>query len=182
MIEKYLELFERAGMLKEVGRKGWKRIGVDDPESVADHSFRAAFMALVLGKELDVDGFKLIKLLLVHDLAESEVGDITPQDSVSKKEKFEKEENVIEELSRTFDSDLSLPELWKEYEQGDSREAIIARDIDRLEMVLQAVEYQKESPELEVTEFISNAEENMESEEIESLLEFLLENRPKDLS
>lgn len=74
-MERYLDLFRKAGVLKNTVREGWKRAGIDEPESVADHSFRAAFIALILGEEWDLDGFKLVKLLLVHDIAESVIGD-----------------------------------------------------------------------------------------------------------
>lgn len=175
-MERYLELFEKIGDLKHTEREGWKRVGIDDPESVADHSFRAAFMSLIIGEKFDLDGFKLVKLLLVHDLAESEIGDITPEDPTSEQEKFEREENFLKDISRSFGDDFELAELWKEFESGESREALIARDIDKLEMILQALEYKEEYPNKDLSEFISSAEENIESQEIKQFLQILSRN------
>jgi len=178
-MKKYLELFKKLEMLKRTEREGWKRFGIEDPESVSDHSFRAAFMALVLAEKFNLDGFKLVKLLLVHDLAESETGDITPETPVSEEEKFVKEEKVIEDISRSFESDLDINELWKEFESGDTREAIIARDIDRLERILQALEYEEENPEKDLSEFFVDGESELESKEIRKFLKQILDETLK---
>jgi len=173
-MKRYLELFKKVGTLKKTDREGWKRFDIEDVESVADHSFRAAFMALVLGDSFDLDGFKLIKLLLVHDLAESEIGDITPHDPISEEEKMIKEEEAIEEISRFLDIDLDILELWKEFECDDSKEAVIARDIDRLERVLQAREYQEEYPDKDLSEFLRDVKRRLESEEVRDIANKML--------
>lgn len=173
-MKRYVELFRKIGILKRTEREGWKRIGIDDPESVADHSFRAAFMALILAEEFELDGFKLVKLLLIHDIAESEIGDITPQDSISKREKFDNEKKVIQEMSGFFENDLNLLDIWKEFETGESREAKIARDIDRLERIFQALEYEEEYPKKDLSEFLIEGEKELESSEIRQLLQDIL--------
>lgn len=174
-MKKYFELFKRAGILKRTEREGWKHFGIEEPESVADHSFRAAFMALVFGKKFDLDGFKLVKLLLVHDLAESEIGDITPNDPITDQEKFTREKEAIEGISRSFDDNIKIAELWREFESGDTREAIIARDIDRLEIILQALEYEEEYPEKDLSEFFAEAKSELESKVIRKLLQKILD-------
>ena len=161
------------GALKEIDREGWKRLDIDDPESIADHSFRAAFMALLIAEKFDLDGFKLVKLLLVHDLAESEIGDITPQDPISEEKKLIKEEEAIQKISSFSKGDLNITELWKEFEYGYSKEAVIARDIDRLERILQAIEYGKEYPQKDLSEFLIEGKEKLESAEIKDFLEQL---------
>jgi len=161
-------------MLKRTEREGWKRFGVEDLESVADHSFRAAFIALVFGKKFCLDGFKLVKLLLVHDLAESEIGDITPNDPISDQKKFVKEEKAIKDISSSFDNDLNIAELWKEFESGETREAVIARDIDRLERILQALEYDEEYPEKDLSEFLVEGENEIESQEVREFINEVL--------
>ncbi len=169
-MKRYLELFKKVGNLKSTDREGWKRFGIEDVESVADHSFRAAFMALVLGDSFDLDGFKMVKLLLVHDLAESEIGDITPHDHITEEEKVNKEEEAIKKISGFDDIELDILELWKEFETGESQEAVIARDIDRLERILQAKEYEEKYPKKDLTEFLIEGGEKLESEEIKDLL------------
>lgn len=74
-------------------RTGWLKAGVPRVESVADHSYRAALLALVL-PESGVDRVRCMKMALVHDLAESIVGDITPSCGVSTDEKHRREEVI----------------------------------------------------------------------------------------
>lgn len=169
-----MDLFRKAGVLKNTVREGWKRAGIDEPESVADHSFRAAFIALILGEEWDLDGFKLVKLLLVHDIAESVIGDLTPEDNISEPEKFDKEEKAIRGISKSFEGGFDLLALWKEFERGECREAMVARDIDRTEMILQALEYEEKYPEKDLSEFLSLEDVNLETSEIRELLESIL--------
>lgn len=59
------------------------------PESVADHSYRAAVLAMALPPGLDRD--RCVKMALLHDLAESMVGDITPSCGVTTEEKHGRE-------------------------------------------------------------------------------------------
>src|SRR5713226_9513959 len=73
-----LAFFRAAGGLKRLPRQGWVDRGIPAPESVADHSFRAALMALVLGSAAGLDTARLVKLVIVHDLPEALAGDATP--------------------------------------------------------------------------------------------------------
>lgn len=59
--------------------------GVKEPESIADHMYRMAMMSLVAPGNLDK--IKLIEMCLIHDLPESIVGDLTPDDNVDKETK-----------------------------------------------------------------------------------------------
>ncbi|MFC1474870.1 HD domain-containing protein [bacterium] len=157
--EKYIELFRKAGELKKVARAGWMRRGVELPESVADHSFRTAFIAMMLAERLDLDVLKLVKMCLVHDLAESVTGDITPFDGVGPGEKRKLEEAAVTELMKDIPGGGEVLELWREYEAGETPEAAAARRIDKIEMALQAREYQEEFPEKDLAEFLSGMKE-----------------------
>ena len=82
--------------LKDVARTGWVRNDVNNPESVAAHSWGMAILALKLTpKELDLS--KVLSLCLVHDIPEVRVGDLTPHDDCSTKS--EDELNAMKELS-----------------------------------------------------------------------------------
>src|SRR3954454_20843223 len=100
----FARFLAQVGRLKTLKRAGWVRRGVSDPESVADHSFRAAVLAMLLGTDLGVDRDRLVRLLLVHDLAESDpdVGDITPFDGVGPDEKRRRETTAMERLCASF--------------------------------------------------------------------------------
>lgn len=101
---------------------------------------------------------RLIKMALVHDLAEAVVGDITPYDGVSKvpwpltpSESIMKAEKHAREVKGLQTIVAALPphigkeifDLFMEYETGTSAEAIQLKDIDMFEMILQAFEYEK---------------------------------------
>ena len=65
--------------LKTTKRTGWVRQGVHHPESIADHMYRMSLMAMISSYgDGTLDTNKCIQLALIHDLAESKVGDITP--------------------------------------------------------------------------------------------------------
>jgi putative hydrolase of HD superfamily len=145
-MEEVLRILSQAGRLKELARAGWVREGVPRPESVAGHSFRTALLALALGPELEADTGKLVRMLLVHDLAESDpaVGDITPRDGVPPEEKHRRERAAMERLCAPLPNGAEMLGLWQEYEEGRSPEARLAKQLDVLEMALQAAEYERE--------------------------------------
>ncbi|KAJ3000264.1 hypothetical protein HDV02_006475 [Globomyces sp. JEL0801] len=79
---------------------------------------------------------KLIKMAIVHDLAEAIVGDITPNDiKISKDEKMKLELNAINEftiLLNNNDQINEIKELWLEYEEAKTPEALLCKDIDKV--------------------------------------------------
>ena len=131
-----------AGALKDVARAGWALRGVADPESVAEHSHRAAILALVLAPRAEpaLDVARCVAMALVHDLAEARVGDITPFDGISADEKRRREEAAMAELSALAGAP-DLLALWREYDAAETPEARFVKEIDKLETVLQAAEY-----------------------------------------
>ena len=71
-----IKFLKIVGKLKKVKRTGWLVAGIKNPESVAEHSYRLAVLSMVLGKKFNLNTEKLIKMSLIHDLAEGEVGDL----------------------------------------------------------------------------------------------------------
>ena len=139
-----IEFFSFVSKLKKTKRTGWVNNGISDPESIADHMYRAAIMALVSPLPLGVDRDRCIRMALVHDLAESIVGDITPFDGIPDNEKHSMERHAMMVLGEFLDESVAIEinQLWEEYEQGQSPEAKYVKDIDKLEMLLQASEYE----------------------------------------
>lgn len=164
-------LFHKVGKLKSTKRSGWVRHKVRDPESVADHSYRTAFIAMILGDILKMDTQKLIKMALIHDLAEAVAGDITPHDGLSKEEKHRKEEMGLRQLLKDVPNGNVYLDLWNEYEEQKTREAVILKNIDKLEMATQAREYQQVFPDKDLSEFILEADKYINTTEIRSLFE-----------
>lgn len=90
-------------------------------------------------------------MALVHDMAESLVGDITPVDGVSHDEKSRREAVTMEFLttkllgtsSRTAEQAQGLKDVWREYEDAQTLESRFVHDVDKIELLLQMVEYEK---------------------------------------
>lgn len=137
-----VEFFEFALSLKTIPRKGWqKRLGMKNPESVADHTFGVAMLTMMLSDRKGLDSAKTIKMALLHDLAESVTGDITPGEmTIQKKKKHE--HSAMKKILGTLGM-KKYSSVWAEYEKGVSKEAKLVHQIDKLEMALQAKHYQK---------------------------------------
>ena len=139
-----LRALAQVGSLKSLRRAGWVRSGIVDPESVADHSFQTAILALVFAAGMGVDPDRLLRLVLVHDLPESDpsVGDITPFCGVDREEKRRRERVAMQRLSAKLPDGAELLRLWCEYDEGLTPEARAAHQLDALEMAIQAHEYE----------------------------------------
>jgi putative hydrolases of HD superfamily len=160
--------------LKKVPRKGWKeKIGIDRPESVADHSYGTAVMAMVFSDTRNLNTEKILKMALLHDLAESITGDFTPTE-ISKENKKVVENEAMEEILSKLPSNLarSYGEIWKEFQEGNAKESVLLHDIDRLEMAVQAVKYSSEGFSKEkLQEFIESARKEIRSKELLEILD-----------
>ncbi|KAL9601428.1 MAG: hypothetical protein Q9219_002494 [cf. Caloplaca sp. 3 TL-2023] len=102
-------------------------------------------------------------LALVHDMAESLVGDITPADKVPKTEKSRRERTTMEFLTQRLlgastgceDAGKEIREAWEEYETGVTLESQFVHDVDKLEMVLQMMEYERRGEgKVDLSEFV----------------------------
>ncbi|XP_020231267.1 HD domain-containing protein 2 isoform X1 [Cajanus cajan] len=133
--------------LKTTKRTGWVRKDVKNPESIADHMYRMGLMALIASDVPGVDRNKCIKMAIVHDIAEAIVGDITPMDGISKSEKNQREQAALDHMCEVLGGGSTakeIAELWMEYEANSSPEAKFVKDLDKVEMILQALEYEDE--------------------------------------
>ncbi|XP_049359893.1 uncharacterized protein LOC125824535 isoform X2 [Solanum verrucosum] len=133
--------------LKTTKREGWVRRGVNNPESIADHMYRMGVMALIAADLPGVDRDKCVKMAIVHDIAEAIVGDITPADGIPKDEKSRRERAALEDMCKLLGGGSrakEISDLWMEYEENSSLEAKVVKDFDKVEMILQALEYENE--------------------------------------
>lgn len=157
-MKEYIDFALQLGELKRLRRSGWKRKGIENGETVAEHIFRSDILAFTLPREIEVNRVKLLQLMLVHDLAESDqnVGDIMPCDDVPNEEKFEREKSAMEKLCANIDNGDLIFALWMEYEAGETVESKIAHDIDKLEMAIQALDYER-THNIDLSEFFEDA-------------------------
>lgn len=130
--------------LKDLLRAGWvkRAVPLDRTESVADHVYSCTLLAwsIIDEEKLNLDITKVMKILLIHEVGEIYIGDITPVDGVSRAEKFDKEYAAVKALSEKVDMPMIL-ELWQEFEEMKTPEAKFCKMIDRLECVMQAKDY-----------------------------------------
>lgn len=146
-IKNVLEFMHIVENLKKNKRTGWYHHRIEKPESIADHMYRMAILSMLLSDH-NLDIGKCVQLCLVHDLAEALVGDITPLDDVSKEEKLRLEKEGIDHLVNGLlcesKAGKRIEELWNEYEDRETLESKTVKDLDRFELALQGVEYEKQ--------------------------------------
>ena len=155
-----LDFFKTAINLKNISRQGWiDKLSLKHPESVADHSYSMAIMGMLISDLENYDSEKILKMILLHDLAESKIGDYTP-DEIDQDEKVRIENNSFFEITKKLPTILKsqYDELWKEYQNHSTPESQIVHQIDKLEMALQAKIYQKEGiPKEKIESFLESA-------------------------
>jgi putative hydrolases of HD superfamily len=144
----FIEFAKMVGKMKRIPRTGWKIRGVKEAESIADHSFGATLLGMVLSDLEGMDTEKIMRMLILHDIEEIETGDV---DAITKRE-LNKEVLKDKQLEAVRKAISPLPEtlkkrylsLWEEVEEGKTLEAKFCKDIDKLEMMLQLVSYENE--------------------------------------
>lgn len=133
-----LEFVRRAERLKDTVRSGHTTEG--RTESVADHSWRLTLLVITFADLLPgIDLLRLLKICILHDLGEAVDGDIPAPSQVGVQSKSGKERSDFESLM------ISLPDhvrseflsLWDDYEYLQSKEAQVAKALDKIETLLQ---------------------------------------------
>jgi putative hydrolase of HD superfamily len=194
-----LKFFLEVNKLKTMKRTGWVLRKVKNPETIAEHTFRVAITAWLLGQKKNLNTEQLIKTALFHDLCEVYAGDLTPffyyldlpRDEakrkemlrkwvrLSKKEKKKrgKKKNEIEKKSLLRLIKSLKPEIqkeifayWHDFEKRISPEGKLLRPVDKIETLLQAIEYFGVKEDTPVTGWWEEVEEMAEDP---LLLDFL---------
>lgn len=142
-----IDALAAAFALKDERRTGWQLRDVSDPESVAGHTWGVALLCLQYGGEAEVDIDRALRMALVHDLAEAKTGDVATRvddadQRVSAREKVRTERAAMDELAAPLADDVR--ERWEEYEARDTPEASFVKDMDLIDMCLQALVYERE--------------------------------------
>ncbi len=130
-------LFE-VGMLKRTPRTGWQFLG-SGRESVAEHAFRTAVIAYALARMaggVDVD--RVVRMALFHDLPEARTGDLN---YMNQKYVRVEEEAAERDLTRGLPFGDEIAELLAEFRAQQTPEAVLARDADHLDMLLELKEH-----------------------------------------
>jgi putative hydrolases of HD superfamily len=199
-----LDLFRTLQRLKETPRTGWLDRGIPaaEAESVADHSLLTALIAWIIALDdptLDAD--RVLKLAVVHDLAEAIVGDIPPYapeeipdrndlealhaffsvrriaSPEAQAEKHEAEQKAAKEIFGHLPDSIrnEVRSLWEEYEARTTPEARFVKDVDRLEAFLQSRRYAAEHPDVPLAGFTDMAVQSLEHPVLKAIRDAELE-------
>ena len=163
--------------LKCVPRQGWiDRLQIHNPESVADHSYSVAAMSMLLADAAGLDTERVIRMALVHDLAESLTGDMVPG-SAAKESKRALEDGAMREILQDVPGEQRLLYLrmWDEYQRNETQEAQFLHQVDKLEMALQADRYLQDgaAPEA-IMPFLDTADRKITNPDLRKIFNMLL--------
>ena len=153
--------WQYAAALKCEPRKGWQKRVEGNVESVADHSFAVALLALYEGERRGYDLGKILKLALIHDLEEAIIGDLTPMDKAHRgpiRVQRDRERAIRELLSKfPAKSRPAYLRLWIDLRERRSKEASLVHQLDKVEMAFQAKEYGKRMAQRKMRDFFDSA-------------------------
>jgi putative hydrolase of HD superfamily len=170
-------LLYEMGTLKQARRTGWWMAGVRDPESIAEHSWRTALIASVIAKVEGADPARATLLAVWHDSQETRTGDVSylgrryAQRADPEMVTADQIAGMPEPLAET------VRELVAEYEARQTPEAICARDADKLECLLQGVEY-KAQGHANAQRWIDNSRSRLVTGTAQRLADQLLDRDP----
>ncbi|MHA7647248.1 HD domain-containing protein [Nitrosopumilus sp. S4] len=175
-----LDFLKDAANLKDIPRQGWiEKAVTDNPESVADHSYNMAIISMVFADLENYNSEKILKMVLLHDLAESITGDITPE-KMSKQEKMDLENNAFEKIISNLPEFVSKEylKIWKDYQENNSKEANLVHQIDKLEMALQAKLYENQGiPKEKLESFYNSAKSEISDLRLKELFTNIIEDK-----
>lgn len=180
-IKKLIKFARIVGKLKKLKRTGWFNNNIPDPESVAEHSFRSAVLAMILAPRFGVNTEKAMKMALIHDIGEAEIGDIVTVDGIKVlKEpavKTSEERKYLKQILDLIDKG-ELIKLFDEFEENQTLEAKLVKQLDKLEMAMQALEYEHEHK-LKLDNFFLNSRNSINDDFLKEVLEKLEDSRKK---
>ncbi len=166
------DFFYQIANLKSTTRSGWKhKLHLADSESVADHTYMMSVMAMVLSDIKSMNTEKILKMCILHDWAESIIGDYMPN-QITSEEKTKLEESAMEEILSFLPDNLKkeYSVIWNEYNDNLSSESTFVHELDKLEMALQAKIYEKDVGSKEIIPFINSVIGQIKDDDLKKLL------------
>lgn len=194
-MKQLIDFFIEVSKLKTLKRRGWVLRGIKDPESVASHAFRVLALTWIFGRETNRNIKRLLKLALVHSLSATYIDYISPyekllkakakkeqlrtypalilQGSQTKKKRiasvrFREEDKAMKKLIKNLPKSNrnEIYSLWLDFQNLTSRDAKFLKTLDRLENLIQAVEYKNQLPQETLHRFISQIDEITDNKRI----------------
>ncbi len=171
-----IEVFFEINNLKALYRQGWLRHDIPKAqcETVAEHTLGVTLLALFLADQCfpRLDTAKLLRMGLLHDFGEIYAGDIVPG-KMSLADKHELEKKSVERVFARLPRGQDYLAIWQEFEDGQTAEARFMKEIDRLEMGLQASVYEHEKLG-DLSVFFESTDKALTTPELRDILAALL--------
>jgi putative hydrolases of HD superfamily len=171
MLKNIVNFIFELNTLKKFEHSGFKLAGINKPDSIAEHAFRAAVIAYVLAvEEKHPDPEKISFMTLIHDNGEARITDLH---KVAAKylDTKDAEMKAFKEQTIGLPKEMSAPILkyFKQYEDRTTKGGIIAKDADLLEIAFQAKEY-LDTGYTECIDWINNVEKHLQTKSAKRIL------------
>lgn len=171
MTNKILNFFFELAQLRRIKHEGWRTIGIDNPESVADHSLRAAQVGYFLAKlEKYKNPQEVATMLVFHDIGECRIGDI--HKIANRYIEADEAQAVKDQVKDLGEIGKELFSLWEQVEYQKTTAGKIAKDADLLEQAITAKEYIEKGIEF-AQNWIDNISKKLITKSAKSLLKDL---------
>lgn len=142
-----IQYYVLCNRLKDVIRTGWKDWNVkrERLESVAEHIYGTQMLAIAMQSEYhyDIDIAKVMMMLAVHELEEIYIGDLTFF-QITKEEKMQRGHEAVSKVLNSLINKEKIMELILEFDEGKTKEAVFAKECDKLECDIQCKLYDEE--------------------------------------
>lgn len=140
--DKLISFIFELGQLRRIKHEGWRLAGIDNPESVAEHSLRAAQIAYILAQlENYPHPEEVCSMVVFHDIEECRIGDVH---KVANRYISYNEALAVDDQTKNLgEIGLAINKLWKQTEEKNSVPGVIAKDADLLEAAFTAREYKE---------------------------------------
>lgn len=175
-MDKISEFLFELGHLRRISHEGWKLIGVKHPESIAEHSLRAAQIGYILAL---LEGYnrpeEVCTMLVFHDIGECRIGDI--HKLANRYVKVNEENVIMDQVKRFNEFGKEILELWQNFEYKKTKAGIIAKDANLLDMILTAKEYFHQGF-IDAGDWIEKIGRKLETESARKLLNCVKEKKP----
>lgn len=137
-LQSIIEFLGHTEKLISTLRTAWSSNGRQ--ESTAEHTWRLCLLVMLFEKQYpEIDHHRLLKICIIHDLAEAVTGDISATVQSQFPDKSQREKQAMQKLVAPLDGKMQdeMLAIWQEYEDGSSQEAQLAKAFDKLETILQ---------------------------------------------
>lgn len=138
-LQKQMDFILEVDKLKNIYRQSYVSDGTRHEED-ADHSWHLALMCLLLSEHAneEIDVLKTMGMVLIHDIVEIDAGDTYAYDDAGNVTKREREVKAADRIFNILPEDQAkyLRDLWEEFEEGKSKEALFALTLDKVQPVM----------------------------------------------